>query len=135
MRKVIGSSPISSTIHEKSELLHDRKCVRIFYLYQRHYILMLKPRGFSRPLGLFYFIHTLEVPVLSSYNEVINKNKEELHMKQPKRILILGLPEYRQLLQGLICCFRNKLIQQGRYTDAVDELLIKLQKARRCRHG
>ena len=24
---------------------------------------------------------------------------------------------------------------QGRYTDAVDELLIKLQKARRCRHG
>ena len=40
---------------------------------------MLKPRGFSRPLGLFYFIHTLEVPVLSSYNEVINKNKEELH--------------------------------------------------------
>ena len=31
--------------------------------------------------------------------------------------------------------FRNKLIQQGRYTDAVDELLIKLQKARRCRHG
>jgi hypothetical protein len=31
--------------------------------------------------------------------------------------------------------FRNKLIQQGRYTDPVDELLIKLQKARRCRHG
>ena len=27
--------------------------------------------------------------------------------------------------------FRNKLIQQGRYTDAVDELLIKLQKAKR----
>ena len=47
------SSPISSTIHEKSELLHDRKCVRIFCLYQRHYILMLKPRGFDRPLGFF----------------------------------------------------------------------------------
>ena len=29
----------------------------------------------------------------------------------------------------------GKLIQQGRYTDAVDELLVKLQKARRCRHG
>lgn len=41
---------------------------------------------------------------------------------------------YRLMLHGLIH-FRNKLIQQGRYTDAVDELLIKLQKARRCRHG
>ena len=55
-------------------------------------------------------------------------------MKQHKRILILSSCEYRQMLYGLIY-FRNKLIQQGRYTDAVDELLIKLQKARRCRHG
>ena len=54
-------------------------------------------------------------------------------MKQIKRILVLSLPEYGQLLQGLIC-FRNKLIQRGRYMDAVDELLIKLQKARRYRH-
>ena len=55
-------------------------------------------------------------------------------MRQPKRILVLSSSEYRQMLHGLIN-FRNKLIQQGRYTDAVDELLIKLQKARRCRHG
>ena len=55
-------------------------------------------------------------------------------MKQPKRILILSSSEYRQLLHGLIH-FRNKLIQQGRYTDAVDELLIKLQKVRSWRHG
>ena len=55
-------------------------------------------------------------------------------MKQPKRLLALSMSEYRQMLHGLIR-FRNKLIQQGRYTDAVDELLIKLQKARRCRHG
>lgn len=41
---------------------------------------------------------------------------------------------YRQMLYGLIH-FRNRLIQQGRYTDVADELLIKLQKARRCRHG
>ena len=51
-----------------------------------------------------------------------------------KRILVLSSSEYRLMLHGLIH-FRNKLIQQGRYTDAVDELLIKLQKARRCRHG
>jgi len=55
-------------------------------------------------------------------------------MKQPKRLLALSMSEYRQMLHGLIH-FRKKLIQQGRYTDAVDELLIKLQKARRCRHG
>ena len=55
-------------------------------------------------------------------------------MRQPKRILVLSLSEYQQTLYGLIH-FRNKLIQQGRYADAVDELLIKLQKARRCRHG
>ena len=55
-------------------------------------------------------------------------------MKQPKRILILSLPEYRQLLQGLIY-FRNKLIQQGRYTDAVDEILLKIIDAnqRKCK--
>jgi len=55
-------------------------------------------------------------------------------MKQPKRILVLSSSEFRLMLHGLIH-FRNKLIQQGRYTDAVDELLIKLQKARRYRHG
>ena len=55
-------------------------------------------------------------------------------MRQQKRILVLSSSEHRQMIYGLIQ-FRNKLIQQGRYTDAVDELLIKLQKARRCRHG
>ena len=55
-------------------------------------------------------------------------------MRQQKRILVLSSSEYRQMIYGLIQ-FRNKLIQQGRYTDAVDELLVKLQKARRCRHG
>ena len=55
-------------------------------------------------------------------------------MRQVKRILILSSSEYWLMLHVLIH-FRNKLIQQGRYTDAVDELLIKLQKARRCRNG
>ena len=55
-------------------------------------------------------------------------------MRPPKRIVILSSVEYQLLFHGLLH-FRNKLIQQERYTDAVDELLIKLQKARRCRHG
>ena len=44
---LIESSPVVSTIHEKSERLHDRKCVRIFWLYQRYYILMLKSVALS----------------------------------------------------------------------------------------
>ncbi len=55
-------------------------------------------------------------------------------MKQPKRVLSLLVSEYRLMIYGLLH-FRNKLIQQGRYADPVNELLIKLQKARRCRHG
>ena len=51
-------------------------------------------------------------------------------MKQPKRILVLSPSEYRLMLHGLLH-FRNKLIAQGRYPDAIDELLIKLQKAKR----
>ena len=52
-------------------------------------------------------------------------------MRQPELILVLSSSEYRQLFYELIH-FRNKLIQQGKYTDAIDELLIKLQHEKRC---
>ena len=55
-------------------------------------------------------------------------------MKMPKRILLLSQSEYRLMIQGLLH-FRNKLIEQGRYPDAINELLVKLQRARRCVHG
>ena len=55
-------------------------------------------------------------------------------MREPKRIVVLSSAEYRLMILGLLQ-FRNKLIRQGRYTDAVDELLVKLQKVRRYRHG
>ena len=51
-------------------------------------------------------------------------------MKPPKRIVVLSSAEYG-LAFNVMLHFRNKLIQQGRYTDAVDELLIKLQKTKR----
>lgn len=38
--------------------------------------------------------------------------------------------EYRQVVQCLIS-LKNALIEQGRYTDAVDEVLIKFTKARK----
>ena len=55
-------------------------------------------------------------------------------MKQANRILSLSAAEYRLTLYGLLH-YRNKLIEQGRYPDAINELLVKLQRARRCRHG
>ena len=55
-------------------------------------------------------------------------------MKPPKRVVVLSSAEHGLAFNGMLH-FRNKLIQQGRYTDEVDELLIKLQKARRYRHG
>jgi len=55
-------------------------------------------------------------------------------MKQPKRILSLSASEYRLMIYGVLH-FRNKLIEQGRYADPVNELLIKLQYPRRHRHG
>ena len=55
-------------------------------------------------------------------------------MKEPKRILALSPSEYRLMLYGLLHV-RNKLIEQERYPDAINELLVKLQRARRCRHA
>lgn len=48
-------------------------------------------------------------------------------MKAPKRVLTLTSAEHRLMVHGLLQ-WRNKLLAQGRYTDAVDELLIKLQR-------
>ena len=47
-------------------------------------------------------------------------------MKEQKRILTMSAYEYRLAIYGLIH-FRNQLLAQGRYTDAVDELILKLQ--------
>ena len=54
-------------------------------------------------------------------------------MKEQKWILTMSAYEYRLAIYGLIH-FRNQLLAQGRYTDAVDELILKLQtKSRRVR--
>ncbi len=54
-------------------------------------------------------------------------------MKEQKRVLTMSAYEYRLAMYGLIH-FRNQLLAHGRYTDAVDELILKLQiKSRRIR--
>lgn len=49
-------------------------------------------------------------------------------MKNEKRYLFLSAAEWRVLLFALNR-LRSKLIAQGRYTDAVDEIIMKLMDA------
>lgn len=50
-------------------------------------------------------------------------------MINPKYHLYLTHDERRTVINSLIC-LKNKLISQGKYTDAVDELIVKLTKAK-----
>ena len=50
-------------------------------------------------------------------------------MKNPKYHLYLTSDERRIVINSLID-LRNNLITQGKYTDIIDELLIKLTKAK-----
>ena len=51
-------------------------------------------------------------------------------MKDRQFHIYLDDEEYRQVLQALIA-LKNNLIAQDRYTDAVDDVLIKFTKARK----
>ena len=50
-------------------------------------------------------------------------------MRNPKYHLYLTYDERRTVINSLIC-LKNDLISQGKYTDAVDELIVKLTKAK-----
>ena len=53
-------------------------------------------------------------------------------MREQKYMMELTEDEYRTMLHCLVG-FRNQLISEGRYTDAVDELILKLEKCRKHR--
>lgn len=50
-------------------------------------------------------------------------------MRNPKYHLYLAHNERRTVINSLIC-LKNDLISQGRYTDSIDELIVKLTKAK-----
>ena len=50
-------------------------------------------------------------------------------MRNPKYHIYLTPDERRTVINSLID-LRNDLLSQGRYTDIIDELLIKLTKAK-----
>lgn len=51
-------------------------------------------------------------------------------MRELKYHIYLDDNEYRRLIESLMV-LKNNLIQQGRYTDAVDDLLIKVSSVRK----
>lgn len=51
-------------------------------------------------------------------------------MRTPKYYLYLTDEEYSLVLQSLVS-LKNNLIREDRYTDAVDELIIKLSQAKK----
>ena len=53
-------------------------------------------------------------------------------MKEEKYHLYLDEAEHRLVVLCLVD-FRNKLIAEGRYTDCVDELLVKFSHAKKVK--
>lgn len=53
-------------------------------------------------------------------------------MKEKKYHLYLDEAEHRLIVLCLVD-FRNKLIAEGRYTDCVDELLVKFSHAKKVK--
>ncbi len=56
--------------------------------------------------------------------------KEVVDLREPKYHLYLSDDEYRQVYQSLIN-LKNSLIAEGKYTDAVDDVLCKILSAKR----
>lgn len=59
-----------------------------------------------------------------------NKNSGDANMKNKKYYINLTEQERSQIIHSLIDK-KNALMAQGRYTDAVDEVILKLMKAKK----
>ena len=69
--------------------------------------------------------------IVKSHSYQYNSSKKERDiMKAEKYHIYLSEQERSQVIQFLIE-LKNDLIAQGRYTDAVDDVLIKFTKARK----
>ena len=64
--------------------------------------------------------------VIYIYNKAV---KEVEVMRNPKYHLYMDYGEYREIIDALIAK-KNDLIATGHYTDAIDEILIKLSRAK-----
>ncbi len=77
-------------------------------------------------VSLFSFFRTFVKENLLCYNVGA---KEVKYMKSPKYYIAVDFDE-RKLILDSLNNLRNRLIAENRYTDAVDELIIKVSKAK-----
>ena len=84
VRRVSGSSPLSSTTYEKSELLPYWECVRIFHFHQRYFLLIFTPGGFF--ILRAFFIRIFDFWRSACYNECRNslggRDGEKIHHRR-----------------------------------------------------
>lgn len=73
-------------------------------------------------------ISTFDLSGISVYNEIIKLNGGN-KMRNPKYHVYLTPNERRTVINSLIN-LRNDLISQGKYTEVIDKLLIKLTKVK-----
>ena len=64
--------------------------------------------------------------VIYIYNKAV---KEVEIIRNPKYHLYMDYGEYREIIDALIAK-KNDLIATGHYTDAIDEILVKLSRAK-----
>ena len=79
---------------------------------------------------MFDFYYSVRRIVKSRSYQYNSSKKERDIMKAEKYHIYLSEQERSQVIQFLIE-LKNDLIAQGRYTDAVDDVLIKFTKARK----
>ena len=71
--------------------------------------------------------------ILSIYNNGIRNRvlyKEVIIMKDPKYHIYLTNEERSEVLKSLIY-LKNEMIVQGKHTDVLDEIIVKLYKSRK----
>ncbi len=76
-------------------------------------------------LGFLSMICIFEYSVIRLYNE---RKRTLIYMREKKVHLYVDSQERSILLHSLVE-LKNQLIQQGRYTDCVDELIFKVVNA------
>ncbi len=88
--------------------------------------LLIEKAKVTRSKSFFLVLHnprTFEDTAVCLYNE--NKKRMVIYMREKKNHLYVDSNERSILLHSLVE-LKNQLIQQGRYTDCVDELIFKV---------
>ncbi len=83
------------------------------------------------PLRTFFgdFLISVHLITAVSLAIMITEKSKEVRLMKQKYYLALTTEEWRLMIESLNN-LRNRLISAGRYTDAVDEVLVKVANAK-----